>query len=370
MIRSLAIFVGTAAALAVSLPSAFADELTSVYAKIVADPTNSELNLQYAMIAEGRHEYRKALAAYERVLVNDPTNEAAKRGLQRVRRIIEPATTQKTFEIGTTWESNAPRLPDADSDVFGYANFRIKDERAMGGYRWRTNASLYGEAYGEHDELNYANANADIGPILDLVGTSMDFRPAVGVGAAYFDHSFYYWDVNASGLFEGYLNGAYQWLRFRVGYRNYDPSFTSGEGAYADVTGRFTLQDVFHERDALSLSPWARWSGIDGLPDNGATDFATGQYVEGGATLEYAQAFTDWLSGSINVKVGDRVYDDIGSGSRRDLLVSPGASLVFHDLLGPQTDVRLDYKYEWNHSNMVDHTWQNQAATIAFVIRR
>ena len=86
--------------------SASADEMTSVYARIVADPTSSELNLQYAMIAEGRKEYRKALAAYERVLVNDPTNESAKRGLARIRRVIQPPSTQTAIELGATWESN------------------------------------------------------------------------------------------------------------------------------------------------------------------------------------------------------------------------------------------------------------------------
>jgi hypothetical protein len=322
------------------------------------------------MIAEGRHEYRKALAAYERVLVNDPGNEAARRGLQRVRRIIEPPLTQKTMEVGATWESNPMRTPVGDADVLGYGSFRIKDERPLGDHRWRTNLFLYGEAYAEQDTLDYASISADIGPLVDIVGTNSTFRPAIGGGTAYFDDKVYYWDVNASGLFEGYLNGAYQWLRLRVGYRQYDPSFTSGAGAYADITGRFTVQDVFHERDALSLSPFARWSGIDGLPDNGALDFATGQYVEGGATLEYSSAVSDSLNAAINIKVSDRVYDDIGTGSRHDWLIAPCASLVFRNLFGPQTDVRLDYKYEWNTSNMTDHTWQNQAATVAFVVRR
>ena len=156
----------------------------------------------------------------------------------------------------------------------------------------------------------------------------------------------------------------------RAGYRQYDPSFTSGAGAYADITGRFAVQDVFHERDSLSITPWFRWSGINGTPDNNATDFATGLYIEGGGTLEYATALGDSMTASVNLKVSDRVYDDIGSGSRRDWLVSPGASLVFTNLFGPQADLRFDYRYEWNNSNDPAHTWQNHAATVALVIRR
>jgi tetratricopeptide (TPR) repeat protein len=357
-------------ALALATPAAIADELTTAYARVLADPTNSELSLQYAQLAETRGEFRKALAAYERVLVNDPGNTTARDGLQRVRRIIQPAETQKTVEVGATWQSNVLRSPMATGDVLGYGSFRLKDERAAGLYRWRTNLNLYGEAYAHETEMNYAAINGDIGPIMDIKGTNTSVRPAIGLGTAWFDGRNYYWDVNATALFEGYLNGAYQWLRFRAGYRQYDPSFTSGEGAYFDVTGRFAIQDVFHDRDSLSVAPWFRWSGINGLPDNGSLDFATGLYIEGGAKFEYAKAISDTLSASVNVKVSDRLYNDIGIGSRQDWSVAPGASLVFKNLFGPQGDLRFDYKYEWNTSNMADHTWQNQSATVAVVFRR
>jgi hypothetical protein len=370
MIRTLALALTATTALALAAPAAIADELTAAYSRVLADPTNSELSLQYAQLAETRGEFRKALSAYERVLVNDPGNTTARDGLQRVRRIIQPAETQKTVEVGATWQSNVLRSPMATGDVLGYGSFRLKDERAAGLYRWRTNLNFYGEAYANQTQMNYAAINGDIGPIVDIKGTNTSVRPAIGVGTAWFDGRNYYWDANATALFEGYLNGAYQWLRFRAGYRQYDPSFTSGEGGYFDVTGRFAIQDVFHDRDSLSVAPWFRWSGINGLPDNGSLDFATGLYIEGGANFEYAKAISDTLSASVNVKIGDRLYNDIGTGSRQDWSVAPGASLVFKNLLGPQGDLRFDYKYEWNNSNMPDHTWQNQSATVAIVFRR
>lgn len=370
MLRHLAGTATLAVALATASPAVMADELKAVYSRILANPTDSELNLQYAMIAEGRGEYRKALSAYERVLVNDPENVAARRGLQRVRRIIQPPLIQKTFEVGGTWESNPMRIAGGGSDFHAYGNVRIKDEHNFGGQRWRTNLSLYGEGYATFSSMNYASLSGDVGPIVDIPDTMWAVRPAVGAGTAYFNGKVYYWDVNATGLFEGYLNGAYQWLRFRAGYRQYDPSFTSGAGAYADITGRFSLQGIIVEHDVLSLSPWVRWSGINGTPDNGVMDFATGRYVEGGATLEYSKVLNDWLTAAVNFKVSDRAYADIGGGARNDVLWSPGASLIFTNLLGPQTDVRLDYKYEHNTSNVAAHTWDNQAATLAVVLRR
>jgi tetratricopeptide (TPR) repeat protein len=371
MLRHLAIWAGLAAAVLAGIPAASADEMASIYARILANPTDAALNLQYAKLAEQAGEYRMALSAYERVLVNDPNNVEGKQGLQRVRRIIQPAETQKTLEIGATWQSNPLAVADGASDDFnGYASLRVRDERAVGGHRWRTNLQLYGEAYADNTDLDYASARADIGPIIDLTGTQWDARPAVGAGTAYFDGKTYYWDANATALFEGYLNGAYQWVRLRAGYREYDPSFTSNAGSYADISAKFSAVDVFHEGDVLSVSPWYRWSGIDGTPDNGDDDFATGLYREGGATFEYWKKFSDVFGAAVNLKVSDRVYDDIGGGSRHDWLVSPGASIVFSNVFGPQTDLRFDYKYEWNRSNMDAHTWENQAATVAVVIRR
>jgi hypothetical protein len=86
-------------------------ELTRVYSLILRDPTNSQLNLRYAELAEASGKLRWALAAYERVLVNDPGNLEAQAGLQRVRRRLQPNTTQFTAELGAAGETN-PRYRD------------------------------------------------------------------------------------------------------------------------------------------------------------------------------------------------------------------------------------------------------------------
>jgi hypothetical protein len=370
MLRTLAIALTATTALTVAVPLAHADELTKVYAQILANPTSVDLNLKYAQLAEARGEYRKALGAYERILVNDPANAAARDGLQRVRRVIQPPETQKIVELGAIWQSNVLRSPMATGDVLGYGSFRLRDERPGDKHRWRTNLNFYGEAYAQEQEMNYASIGGDIGPIVDIIGTNWAVRPSVGAGTAWLDGRSYYRDVNAAALFEGYLNGAYQWLRFRVGYRWYDESFTSDAGSYVDISGRFSLQDVFGERDSISIGPWVRWNNVAGVADNDPTDFAAGLYTEVGAKIEYSKRFNDAFAGSVGVKVSDRSYQDIGSGSRNDWNVAPGASLVFSNLLGPQADLRFDYKYEWNTSNLPEHTWQNQSITAAVVWRR
>lgn len=368
--RIAALALAVAASLVAALPAA-ADSLQAAFARVLDDPTNAELNVSYAMIAEARGEYRKALAAYERALVSDPANDAARRGLVRVRRLIQPPLTQVSLETGATWESNAlPQTAPGTGDFSGYAAFTIRDERVFGAHRWRTNVGLYGELHASATDLDYASLAADTGPLIDLAGTMLTVRPALGVGTALFQDRLYYGDANAGVTVEGYLNGAYQWARVRVGYRQYDPFFTADRGAWADLTGKFSLPNVFHQRDVFSISPWLRWSGIDGDPDFGVTDFAPGRYVSAGARFEYAKVLNDAVTVAVNFKVSDTAYADIGSGSRNDLMLSPGASVILTGLLGPQTDLRFDYRYEHNDSNDAAHDYDNHIATVAAVFRR
>lgn len=350
---------------------ASADEVTAIYGRILDNPVSTELNLQYALIAEGRGEYRKALSAYERVLANDPGNEAARRGLQRIRRIIEPPVTQTTWEGGARLETNPLREPlPVAADVIGYGSVRVRDERPLGALRWRTILGGYGELHARETQLNYGTLSAETGPLIDLGASMMTFRPAAGGAVAAFDGRFYYWDLNASGTLEGYLQGAYQWMRVRAGYRQYDSSFTSDDGFYADLTGRLSRNDIFHEGDVASVSPWLRWSAINGDPDNGAEEFAPGRYIGYGATFEYSKIINEWLTAAASFRVGERLFADIGGGARRDLTLAPGASLIFTNVLGIQTDVRLDYRYEWNDSNDNDHDWQNHTVKLGVVVRR
>lgn len=362
-------------AIAAAIPwaaPASADEMTDVYARIVANPVDTELNLQYALLAEGRGEYRKALAAYERVLINDPGNQSARDGLQRVRRIIEPAVTASTFETGAVLETNPLREydgEDIESDVFAFGRVRIRDERPLGGYRWRTVLGAYGELHARETELNYANLDAETGPLIDLNGTMLAFRPAIGTGVAAFDGHFYYWDINASAALEGYLQGAYQWIKLRGGYRTYDPYFTTNQGFYADLTARLAFQNIFHDKDVLSFSPRLRWNDVDGAPEYG-DEFMPGRYTELGATAEYSKVINDTITAAVNLRANQRWYADLYLGPREDFMLSPGVSVILTNILGPQADIKFDYSYEWNWSTHYEHQWQNQVFKVGISVRR
>ncbi len=368
-----------AAGIALFAFPAAADELTAAYARALANPADAELSLQYAMIAEGRHEYRKALSAYERVLLNDPNNVAAKRGLVRVRRIIQPASTQFFAEGGLMWQSNPELVSSgATGSAVPYAQLRMKDERPIGGTRWRTIGSLYGEYFAEHHDLNYGSATIETGPLIDLGASMLTLYPSIGGAVTSSNNTFFYDEVNASAMLEGYLNGAYQWVRVRAGYRDFAPSATSTNGWYVDARGQWSVQNVFHNDDVATISPWVLWSDVGGTASSlvgpGTFDtFAPGRYLAGGTQLEYNKKLNDRLLLALNLGLSARHYtvDTNSAGEKRqDYTVSPGATLVFNNAFGPQSDFRLTYRFDHNTSNDASHRYNAQTVMASVVFRR
>lgn len=353
---------------------ASADELAEANALVLADPANADLNLNYALIAEGQGKYRLALAAYERILLNDPDNNAAKRGLIRVRRIIQPPTTRKFVEVGVKGESNAEHVPDPGQfDFLGFGRLRITDERTLGETRWRSEATLYGEAHSEADSLNYASAFGSIGPIFDLGASMLSLRPAIGGGVGVLDGDFYYADVNASATFEGYLEGAFEWARLRVGYRQYGEDWTSDNGFYLDAAARVTKANVLVENDAVTFAPMIRWNEIEGTFNDNVDDFSPGRYVYGGAVLSYFRSLNDLMTVGASIGLYDRYFlvDTAPDGdNRNDLTVTPGVTVLFKDVFGPQTGLRFKYDFEYNDSNDPAHDYQNHILGLSVIARR
>jgi hypothetical protein len=341
---------------------AAADDLASLNTQIINDPTNIELNLRYARLAEERGEPRKALAAYERVLTYDPNNAEAKRGLEHVRVGILPAVTEIFTEFGAGWDSNPHQVPTgraSDMDLFGRVS--VRDERNMWDTRWRTTALFVGNIYKDSGDLGYAYGSAAIGPVY-AVGPSFTVHPAIGGTASYFDHHLFYSEAFASMIFEGFDNGWVQTYRFRGGFRDFDDFWPSRQGPFADATAKFAKPEVLVPGDLFVFSPWVRWSGVSGSFLVNApnlfvgNDVQLGRYLESGARVEYYMTLAHWLVAGVNFAYNERDYarSMLTSGDffhRKDHIYSPGASLIFRHVLTVPGDIRLDYRYERDNSN-------------------
>lgn len=359
------------AALLCALPVGvvWADELSDAYEKVLDDPASSAANLNYAKIAEQKGEVRLALAAYERVLMNDPANAEARRGMQRVLRLLQPSNTQIYTSLGVGWESNpASAEHDTRGEVIAFANAYLRDERTLGLQPWRSNALAALYYVNNQSEFNYAYIGATTGPLFDTSSTLV-IHPALGGGVAGYGHHYYYSEGIASLSFEGEFADALQTLRLRGAYREYNSdAFNVDGGAYADVTAKLSLPGGINNQGVLIVSPWFRWSDIEGAtPISPTIDLQPGRYLEWGADVGYYQGvFTNVVIG-VDVIAFQRNYDDnTPSGERHeDTYVAPGASLAFKNLLAYQTDVRFNYRYRTNSSNQPGFDYDDNVFTLS-----
>lgn len=351
-----------------------ARDLNTLYDRILREPANTELNLQFAKQAEVEGNLRWALAAYERVTLNDPNNFDAKVGLMRIRRILQPSYTLVTAEFGVAFESNPLYyLPNSRSELQGFGSLSLRDERNLGTMRWRTTGAVAGQLHQKEGQLDYGVIGGETGPVIDLL-PGLSVAPALGASAAYFNDRFYYGEAAASATFESNLDGAYRALRIRGAYRAYDDFYPSQDGFYVEARARFAEQGVLGSGSVGIFSPFVLWSDIKGQVVNALiTEIQPGAYFEFGARIEAYKNVTDWLTVGANVAVSKRNYRTdvvVATGAtREDVIFSPGATMLFPGLFGFNRDLRLDYRYISDQSNDPTKTFHDHLVSAAFVAR-
>jgi hypothetical protein len=348
--------------------------LADAYQRVLADPTDTAANMEYARLAEAAGQPRKALATYERILLYDPENDEAMAAMVRIRRILQPDRTLITFETGFGYESNPlQRHTDLESSLKAYANAVVDDERRFGDTRWRTLITGNAEYFTDVSDLDYGYFGAVTGPVLD-VSTRLTANPFAGGGVSLLDNSYYYSEAIAGMQFEGYLQGAYQVVRVRTGYRSFGDQSMSTDGFYADAIARWSIPTVATDDDVLVLTPHLRWSGIDGIDIGPDPDdiIKPGRYFAWGGRVDYYWKVEDWLTLGAGVDVTQTLYSDLytpDGDKRDDVLVEPIASAVFNRALGMQTDLAFDYRFQWNDSNDEDREFENHILTARIVTR-
>lgn len=339
--------------------TAAADELDDLFLRILVNPTNVDLNLQYARLAEDKGILRKALATYERILMQDPDNTDAQKGYYRIRRALEPAYTDYTVSLAGRYETNARQSPKSvghEDDFTIRGQVDLRDERTLMGRRWRTEGVFLGDLHADVSDLDFVHVDAVTGPMFDI-GNRVRLHTALGGSYAMLDGSDLYGEAVAKLGIEGILEGALQRLDIRVAYRDIGGRFSDADGVVVDVIGRLTHPNVIVDNDVFVLYPRIRFSA--GIGGNGAAAaiperLYPGDYFEyGGSTAYYFPLMESVLLGA-TFNGYYRDYDQAiqgGGKDRHDFFIAPGAQVVFKDVLGPNTAFRVEYRYEQDFSN-------------------
>ncbi len=348
-----------------------ADDLAALNRQILENPQNVSLNLRYAQAAEEAGELRLALAAYERILINDPSHDEARRGYERIRRAIEPGYTATRLEAGVRLDSNPLNLETAEEEgVTGFAHATLVGERSLGGRRWRSVVNAQVEHTPEINELDYAYLGAQTGPMY-YVAPHMAALPAIGVGVASLDGGFYFSEVNLGASFEGRSDSFSYWWRLRGGWRDYGEDSTAEEGPYVELIGGLSAPHFLADRGTLVLVPWVRWSDVEGSAFDFIDEHAPGQYVEYGLDAEYKYRLSDHVAVSAGARARQRDFDRTTAGpdTRSDTYVAPNASLTLQNVLPCACDVRARYEHRQNDSNDDAAEYEADQASISLIAR-
>jgi hypothetical protein len=356
---------------ALTVGAAQPEELSDLNQQVLDNPQDVDLNLRYAHAAEAAGKPRLALAAYERILINDPSNAEARRGYERIRRTIEPAYTVTRLEAGVRWDSNPLNTEiDEEDAVTGFVHAMLVDERALGGRRWRSILNAQAEYTPDIDQLNYGYLGAQTGPIF-YMGPHTALLPAVGASVSSLDGDLYFAEGNAGFTVEGRTDNFSYWWRLRAGWRDYGEDFAQNHGPYAELIAGVTAPDFLSEKGTLVVVPWLRWSDIEGSKFDFFDEFAPGQYTEYGADIEYRHRLTDHFTILLGVRARQRDFDvtTVGPNNREDTYVAPELGVSLQNILPCSCDLSARYTHRENDSNDAAADYEADQVALSLVAR-
>ncbi len=352
-------------------------DMREVFDKILLDPSNPALNFRYARLAIERGEYRKALAAYERVLARDPNNAEAKAGIARLLRESRPSYTTLTVALGAQYESN-PRhdlnTGKRTDDVGFTGRVSLSDERPLGDIYWRTEADALAIYFATFHDIDSGTVGARTGPLIELA-QGIRINPFIGFYYSWLTRRTYNGEPTAGIVLETERTGPLKSVAARWGYQAVGRSFSERDGTFAEVVANLEWRNLVFDRSLAGLSPYWRYSGVFGsgaLTENPFNQpFPARQHQIGGRG-DYFVAVLPWLIINVNFTYEYRHYFEqipLEDKNRRDHLYAPGTQLIFGSFLENHLDVIASYLFEYRHSNDGSQRYMNHVAGLRFLWR-
>jgi hypothetical protein len=354
-------------------------EMRRVFQEILRDPTNPGLNFRYARLATARGEYRKALAAYERVLARDPSNAEARAGIQRILQQTEPSYTNITVVVGGQYESN-PRhqrnRTNSTGDGALTAQFNFSDERRLFNlpFMWRTEADGSLLYYATMRDVNLVSIGARTGPVF-TVARGLKVNPFIGLFRTWLDRHSLSLEPTAGVMVESEVTGPLKSVTARWGFVGVGRTYSERDGTFVEVYPTLEFRNLGLQRSLTIVTPYWRYNGVIGsgalteTPEN--EPYPARQHQLGGR-VDYFVPILAWLTGNVNFTYEYRHYFEripLETKNRRDHIFAPGAQLIFGSFLENQVDVIASYLFEYRQSNDGNQRYLNHTASVRVVWR-
>lgn len=355
-------------------------ELRRIYRQILRNPADAALSLRYAALAERKGMLRKALAAYQRVLIQDPRNAEARAGLQRVATRLEPDFSAIYLHLGARYATNVRqrtnRLRDDEDDFVGDARIVLRDERKLGGLRWRTTGQLYADLHVYSRDSDFGYIGASTGPMLNLA-ENWRLRPAGGAAFAWLDRKVFFTELSGQLGFEALGAGLLRRVDIRVAYQFFGHDYAAGrDGIVLDVAPEFAVSNLAKQGDTVTVRPRYRFNNANGRnadPSLVQGDIFPERYHEVGGEARYLAPFAGgriYLGPTFQGNV--RFYRSNvngGSARRRDVYLRPGVQLIVPNAFRNGHTLTFRYQHERNLSNAASKRFRNHVIGIRSIWR-
>lgn len=357
--------------------SSGSDEMRRVFDQILRDPSNPGLNTRYARMAADRGEYRKAIAAYERILARDPTNAEAKAAIAELLKQTDPPYTNFTFVVGGLWESN-PRHEQRttrQSDDFSFlGRASVTDDRRIGDFRWRTEGDISYLYYLNFKDIELGTVAARTGPMFDIA-EGLRLHPFVGIAYTVLERRTFNTEPTAGVVLESDKTGPLKSVTVRWGYNFVGRTFSDRDGTFVEIYPNFEFRNVVIDGSLAAFTPYWRYNGVfgSGAPteDNRNQPFPTRQH-QFGARADYYVPINSWLTGGLNFTYEYRHFFEripLETSNRRDHVYAPGAQIIFGPFFDSRLDVVGSYLFEYRHSNDGLQNYTNHTAALRLIVR-
>ena len=346
-----------AAAVVLALPGAGrAAPSDDLFQRLLKDPGNVELNLEYAGRAVEEGHYTRAMAAYERILGMDPENATARRGLRVLKKslLVEDRTDVYGF-LGGQYSTNNKRLGD-DRDPFddGSANVgvRVRDQRHAGLTVWRTDVQANGIWHNRFDDGDLLSISAETGPDL-LFSDVFVVRPVAGVAAVAQDLHYYASKGILGVELEPVDASVVRDIAIKGAVADYGSRYPGRDAWIGDAGMTFGWRSLADPADQLLFKPDYRFNGAEE---------GRYRYHQERLNVSYEMPVIPDLSARFGVAGTLRQYDGAAAGEnddRRDWSVAPSVVLVKSNLFDSGVSLSVHYIFESQHSNDATYEYDN-----------
>jgi hypothetical protein len=342
----------------------------------MAKPGDTQANLRYARLAEKYGQIRKALAAYERISINDPGNTEARAGYQRLKVALEPPATRFLLALGFQYETNAgaanTQISPAVSTVqqspkpdgMASASLRVDDDRQFGDLRWRTRASIYSELHVKNRDFDFDYFGLETGPLWVLDnGWSVRVGPAAELGFQGYDYLYY--SVGATADIDFPQPGVLRRVRLGVMHADFTSTQNTRDGFILGARAELGWDNALMQGDTITIEPFGTWYLAQGGNHQD-------RYWSVGATLSYVMPVAEQTLGFRKVYLipfltalyrpyagREPLPPDVDKGDRTDWQVNPGLRLVGTYLFDRDITAVLGYDFDRLKSNYESFSYTN-----------